>query len=76
VADPDGHYVSNIDGVDVRFLDGIHWTFQGDCWLAPRILPVIHEVAVDRLPLSARTTAALVSRAETSFPTSLCHAQN
>jgi peptidoglycan/LPS O-acetylase OafA/YrhL len=41
IADPDGHFQSVIDGVPVRYTDGIHWTFAGDAWLAPRILPQI-----------------------------------
>jgi hypothetical protein len=74
LADPDGHFQTFIDGVSVRYIDGIHWTYEGDCWLAPQILPTIHEVAVDGLPLSATTTAALTARAESTFPTTLCHA--
>ena len=41
IADPEGHFQPVIDGVPVRFTDGIHWTFAGDAWLAPRILPQI-----------------------------------
>ena len=41
IADPDGHFQPVIDGVPVRYTDGIHWTFAGDAWLAPRILPQI-----------------------------------
>ncbi len=41
IADPDGHFQPVIDGVPVRYTDGIHWTFAGDDWLAPRILPQI-----------------------------------
>jgi peptidoglycan/LPS O-acetylase OafA/YrhL len=73
IADPDGHFQSEIDGVDVRYIDGIHWTYQGDCWLAPRILPIIHDVAVGPLPVSAKTSAALTAQAEATFSSSLCH---
>ncbi len=41
IADPDGHFQPVVDGVPVRYTDGIHWTFAGDAWLAPRILPQI-----------------------------------
>jgi peptidoglycan/LPS O-acetylase OafA/YrhL len=41
IADPNGRFQSVIDGVPVRFTDGVHWTFAGDAWLAPRILPQI-----------------------------------
>ena len=41
IADPEGHFQPVIDGVPVRYTDGIHWTFAGDAWLAPRILPQI-----------------------------------
>jgi peptidoglycan/LPS O-acetylase OafA/YrhL len=72
VADPAGHYQAWIDGVEVRSLDGIHWTSFGDCWLAPRLLPAIHEAAVDPLPVPAKTTAALTRRAVADFPPSFC----
>jgi peptidoglycan/LPS O-acetylase OafA/YrhL len=45
IADPEGQYQSVVDGETIRFTDGIHWTFQGDCWLAPQILPEIARVA-------------------------------
>jgi hypothetical protein len=72
VADPNGHYQSEIDGIDVRFIDGIHWTYPGDCWLAPRLLPAIHEIAVHSLPVPAALTETLTEQAEFLFPTSLC----
>ncbi|HEX9530225.1 MAG TPA: acyltransferase family protein [Acidimicrobiales bacterium] len=35
---PDGKYVNYIDGVKLRY-DGVHFTPQGDHWLAPWLLP-------------------------------------
>jgi hypothetical protein len=39
VVDPEGRYQAVINGVDVRSTDGVHFTWAGDFWLAPRILP-------------------------------------
>jgi hypothetical protein len=44
IADPNGHYQATIDKVPVRYTDGVHWTWFGDWWLAPRILPQIYQV--------------------------------
>jgi peptidoglycan/LPS O-acetylase OafA/YrhL len=76
IADPNGHFQAVIDGVDVRFTDGIHWTFQGDCWLAPRLLPLIATVAkADKLPTPPQA-AAMTQQAEKIFPTSTCPSPN
>ncbi len=76
IADPKGHFQEYIDGVEVRYTDGIHWTYQGDCWLAPRLLPLVAAVAhTGALPPSDQA-ARLVAEAERTFPTSLCHAPN
>jgi peptidoglycan/LPS O-acetylase OafA/YrhL len=42
VVDPEGHYQAVIDGVRVRSSDGVHFTWAGDFWLAPQILPQLH----------------------------------
>jgi peptidoglycan/LPS O-acetylase OafA/YrhL len=71
LADPAGHYQSTIDGIDVRFTDGIHWTFAGDAWLAPRILPPIVQVGRSAQPI-------VDGRSESSpsaFPAPLEHIQ-
>ncbi len=39
--DPNGHYTSTIDGIVVRWTDGIHISSAGDQWLQPKILPQI-----------------------------------
>jgi hypothetical protein len=39
IVDPEGHYQAVINGVQVRSPDGVHFTWAGDFWLAPRILP-------------------------------------
>jgi hypothetical protein len=75
LVDPDGHYSQDVDGVEVRYADGIHWTYQGDCWLAPRLLPVIDQYATSGRP-PPDAAAAMVARAIATFPTSLCHPPN
>jgi peptidoglycan/LPS O-acetylase OafA/YrhL len=39
ILDPDGHYVSSIDGVRVRAPDDEHLSAAGGEWLRPRLLP-------------------------------------
>jgi peptidoglycan/LPS O-acetylase OafA/YrhL len=39
--DPNGHFQSVVDGVTVRWADGIHVSLQGGEWLQPAILPVV-----------------------------------
>ena len=46
IVDPKGHYQAVIDGVPVRSSDGVHFTWAGDFWLAPRILPELHALGV------------------------------
>ncbi len=68
IADPDGHFQAVIDGVPVRYTDGIHWTFAGDDWLAPRILPQIAlaaEGAAGQLPDITNLRAARLDSSDT-----------
>jgi peptidoglycan/LPS O-acetylase OafA/YrhL len=51
--DPSRRFAATIDGVDVRWSDGIHITANGGQWLQPRVLPT-----VDRLGLEARLSAS------------------
>jgi hypothetical protein len=51
--DPGGAYQPVIDGVTVRWTDGIHISEPGGVWLQPFILPIVAQ-----LGLSARSTAA------------------
>jgi hypothetical protein len=48
LVDPDGVFAAVVDGVTVRFTDGVHWTFAGDTWLAPRLLPALRNVALGK----------------------------
>ena len=45
ILDPAGHFTSTIDGVTVRWPDGIHVTVQGGEWLQHVILPGIARLA-------------------------------
>ena len=50
VLGPDGRYVATIDGITMRWADGIHFSKQAGMWLRPRIYPVVDELAMtDRL---------------------------
>jgi peptidoglycan/LPS O-acetylase OafA/YrhL len=59
MVDPEGHYQAVINGVPVRSTDGVHFTWAGDFWLAPRILPQLRALGV-----ASRCTSA-VSRCPT-----------
>ena len=48
---PGGHYAANLDGVNVRRSDGVHFTIQGGQYLAPRIMPAV--VAAGRAQAAA-----------------------
>jgi hypothetical protein len=44
--DPDGHYTSEVDGVDTRWSDGIHVSTAGGKFLQRDILPLIDRIAL------------------------------
>ncbi len=44
--DPHGVYQPELDGIQVRWSDGIHITAAGGEWLQPRILPVVAEQGI------------------------------
>jgi hypothetical protein len=46
IADPDGHFQEVIDGVTVRWADGIHFAKTGGEWLQPDILPTIAQIGL------------------------------
>ncbi len=45
VLDPQGHYTSTVDGVVVRWSDGIHISYDAGQWLRPRLLPEVVSLA-------------------------------
>ena len=42
---PHGRYASVVDGVSVRYVDGIHWTFQGDELIWRLVQPTVEHWA-------------------------------
>jgi peptidoglycan/LPS O-acetylase OafA/YrhL len=74
IVDPGAGFQQTINDVPLRFTDGIHLTAQGDCWIAPRLLPLIRQIAVNGGPSGPSASAALVSSAERTFPDTLCQA--
>jgi peptidoglycan/LPS O-acetylase OafA/YrhL len=52
ILEPSGHYQSEVDGVTVRWADGVHISKQGGEWLQARVLPTIA-----RLGLAVRAGA-------------------
>ncbi len=57
IVDPEGHYQAVIDGVPVRSTDGVHFTWAGDFWLAPRILPQLRAWGLANRHSSAFSTS-------------------
>jgi peptidoglycan/LPS O-acetylase OafA/YrhL len=47
ILDPAGHYQGEVDGVTVRWADGIHISKQGGEWLQARTLPTIAQLGLD-----------------------------
>ena len=47
ILDPAGHYTLDIDGVRVRYYDGVHISLAGGEWLQPRLLPEIAELGLE-----------------------------
>jgi hypothetical protein len=45
--DPSGHFQMVVDGVTVRWADGIHVTKAGGQWLEPYVLPTIAELGLE-----------------------------
>jgi hypothetical protein len=48
VLDPHGHFQSVVDGVTVRWADGIHISQPGGEWLQPAILPTVARLGLER----------------------------
>ena len=46
VLDPQGHYAATIDGITVRWSDGIHISLDGGEWLRPKIFPEVATLAL------------------------------
>jgi len=53
---PGGKYAGTVDGVVLRRPDGIHFTFAGGIWLAPKLMPPI--VASGRAQAAGRRAPA------------------
>ncbi len=47
ILDPDGHFQQVVDGVPVRWADGIHISRAGGEWLQAKILPTIAQLGLD-----------------------------
>jgi len=47
ILDPSGHFQSSVDGVTVRWADGIHVTRAGGQWIEPLVLPTVAQLGLD-----------------------------
>jgi len=47
ILEPSGHYQAEVDGVTVRWADGVHISKQGGEWLQARVLPTIAQLGLD-----------------------------
>jgi peptidoglycan/LPS O-acetylase OafA/YrhL len=46
ILDPDGRYARDVDGVEVRWTDGVHVSEAGGEWLQPRVLPTVAQLGL------------------------------
>lgn len=44
ILDPGDHFAETVDGIQVRYSDGVHITPYGGAWLAPKIMPSLLEL--------------------------------
>jgi len=47
ILDPAGHFQEVIDGVTVRWADGIHVTKAGGQWIEPAVLPIVAQLGLE-----------------------------
>jgi len=47
ILDPAGHFQTVVDGVTVRWADGIHITKAGGQWIEPVVLPTVAELGLE-----------------------------
>ena len=47
ILDPSGQFQSTVDGVTVRWSDGIHISRAGGRWLEPSVLPTVAQLGLD-----------------------------
>jgi peptidoglycan/LPS O-acetylase OafA/YrhL len=47
ILDPAGHFQTVVDGVTVRWADGIHVTKAGGQWIEPFVLPTVAQLGLD-----------------------------
>jgi hypothetical protein len=46
ILDPDGHFQQVVDGVTVRWADGIHVSKAGGQWIEPAVLPTVAQLGL------------------------------
>ncbi len=56
ILDPNGHYTPTIDGITVRFTDGLHISVAGGEWLQPRLLPQIASIGMSSRAAQSHAT--------------------
>jgi peptidoglycan/LPS O-acetylase OafA/YrhL len=47
ILDPSGHFQTVVDGITVRWADGIHVTRAGGQWVEPAVLPTVAQLGLD-----------------------------
>ncbi len=70
IVDPSGHYQRNVDGVTVRWADGIHFAQTGGEWLQPQLLPALTSwglAARNRSPYLESHELSCLSKAQLSL---------
>ena len=62
---PGGHYARTLGPTVIRWVDGVHFTYAGDSYVLPNLLPTIHALATHP-PTPAQLASLRVAAAATS----------
>jgi len=71
IVSPGGHFARTIGSTVVRWVDGVHFTYGGDAYVLPRLLPRIEQLGSSAAP-SASALAALDAAAREDAQHSTC----
>jgi peptidoglycan/LPS O-acetylase OafA/YrhL len=73
IVSPGGHYARTIGSTVVRWVDGVHFTYAGDAYVLPRLLPAIEQLGRGAAP-SIAALAALDAAAHSHAQSGACAA--
>lgn len=74
IVSPGGHYARTIGSAVIRWVDGVHFTYAGDAYVLPRLLPTIEQIGRAAAP-SREALAALDAAARLAAQPDVCAAE-